>query len=157
MGYRCPEGTPALARIRCYRSAAATTGSSGSFVNLSWDAESTTPAKRGIEHSTSSNQEQIVIEASGVYDLTGAIKLVGGTWDELRASVEVDGVARHTPNCGSSTGLLGLTSGPATLVLACSLDLTAGQVVRVRIASVGQATVSLDVGETDTWIELRQR
>jgi hypothetical protein len=156
MAYSIPTGVPRGAVIRCYRSAATTTGTSGTFVNVSWDAESATPAKFGITHSTSSNPEQIVCARAGDYDLVGAIKLAGGTWDEIRASVEVGGVAKHTPNGGASSGLLGLTSGPGMLVLACTLRLAVGDVVRVRVASVGQANVMLDVGETDTWLELRQ-
>lgn len=139
-----------------YRSSALTTGASGTFVNVPWDAESAAPAKFGFTHSTSSNPEQLTCARAGSYLLTGAIKIGSGTWDELRGSVEVNAVARHTPNVGASSGLLGLTSGPNTLALACPLQLAVGDVVRVRVASVGQANVSLDVGETDTWLELRE-
>jgi hypothetical protein len=47
-----------------------------------------------------------------------------------------------------------LSPGPSTLVLSCPLRLVRGDVVRIRIASVGQGSVSLNVGETDTWLEL---
>jgi hypothetical protein len=146
------------AEVRCYRSAAFTTSSSGTFVSLEWDAESSAPIKLGIEHSTSSSSENLTCEVAGTYDLKASIKVVGGTWDEIRARVEVNGVAKDTsPVLGATGGLLNLVAGPGTLTISCTLWLVAGDVVRVRVASVGQANVALTVGETETWLELVQR
>jgi hypothetical protein len=141
-------------RVRCYRSAALATGSSGTLVVVPWDAESSVPAKYGFTHSTSVDAENIVCTIGGDYQLTAHVKLVAGTWNEMRGSVEVNTTPKHTPNCGAAGGLLGLSPGPSTLVLSCPLRLVRGDVVRVRIASVGQGSVSLNVGETDTWLEL---
>jgi hypothetical protein len=141
-------------RIRVYRSAALTTGSSGTFVVLPWDAEHSTPTKYGFTHSTSSNAENITCGIGGECRLVGALKFASGTWDEIRASVEVNTIAVHTPQIGASAGVLGLVSGPNTLILDCPLWLARDDVVRIRIASVGQSNVPLDVGDTDTWVAL---
>jgi hypothetical protein len=154
VSYSIPIGSVFGGGIRCYRGAALTTGSSGTFVVLPWDAESATPTKYGFTHSTSASPENITCTIGGTYLLNASIKLTDGTWDELRASVEVNTIALHTPNCGASTGLLGLVSGPNTLIIGCPLRLVRNDVVRIRIASTGQSNVSLDVGETDTWFEL---
>ncbi len=141
--------------IRVYRTAALSTGSSGTLVVVPWDAESAVPAKYGFTHSTTSNSEDIACLVGGDYLLTASVKLVAGTWNELRGSVEVNTTPRHTPNCGAAGGLLGLSPGPGTLVVSCLLRLARNDVVRLRIASVAQGSVTLDVGETDTWLDIR--
>jgi hypothetical protein len=145
------------AEIRCYRSAAFTTSTSGTFVSLEWDVESSAPIKLGITHSTSSSPENLTCDVPGVYDLKASVRIVGGTWDELRGRVEVNGNPKHTMTLGASTGLLGLLTGPGTLTISCTLWLAANDVVRIRVASVGQANVALTIGETETWLELVQR
>jgi hypothetical protein len=145
------------AEIRCYRSAAFTTSTSGTFVSLEWDAESSAPIKLGITHSTSSSPENLTCEVPGVYDLKSSTGIAAGTWDEIRARVEVNGNAIHAITLGASTGLLGLLTGPGTLTISCTLWLAANDVVRVRVASVGQASVAITAGETTSWLELVQR
>jgi hypothetical protein len=145
------------AEIRCYRSTAFTTSSSGTFVSLEWNAESSAPIKLGVTHSTSMSPENLTCEVAGTYDLKASVKVVGGTWDEMLARVEVNGNLTHAFTLGASTGLLGLLTGPGTLTIACTLWLAANDVVRIRIASVGQANVALTTGETETWLELVQR
>jgi hypothetical protein len=148
------SGVARRGRIRLYRSSALTTSSSGTFVVLPWDAESSTPTKTGFTHSTSVSAENITCEIAGRYQVNGVVKLSSGTWNELRVSLEVNGTAKATPNAGASSGLLGLATNPGSQVISCVLSLAIGDVVRVRIASVGQSSVALDVGETDTWLEL---
>lgn len=121
---------------------------------MPWDAESATPTKSNFTHSTSSNSENITCVVAGTYLVCGLLKLVGGTWDELRVSVEVNGSAQNTPNAGSASGLLGLLAEPGSVSFSQLVHLAVNDVVRVRVASVGQSTVALDVGETDAWIEL---
>lgn len=155
MGYVPQTGVSRRrATIRCYRSAALSTSTSGTFVVVPWDAESTTPAKTNITHSTSSSAENITCQFAGSYLVAGLLKLTGGTWDELRVSVEVNGAAQNTPNAGSASGLLGLTAEPGSVSFSQLVHVAANDVVRVRVASVGQSTVALDVGETDAWVEL---
>lgn len=144
------------AEIRCYRSAALTTGGDGSFVVLPWDTESATPTKIGFAHSNVSSIENITTQVDGTFQLNAAIRIAGGTWDEIRGSVEIDGVAVHAPTVGASSGLLGLLAEPTTLGFSVPLWLTAGQAVRVRVASVGQANVAITVGATNTWLAMRQ-
>jgi hypothetical protein len=145
------------AEIRCYRSTAFTTSTSGTFVSLEWNAESSAPIKLGITHSTSSSPENLTCEVAGVYDLKASVMIAAGTWDEFNARVEVNGNLKHAITLSASTGLLGLLTGPGTITIGCTLWLAANDVVCVRVASVGQANVSLTVGETATWLELVQR
>lgn len=156
MGYTAQSGVSRKrSMLRCYRSAALSTGSSGTLVVLPWDAESSLPKKTNFTHSTSSSSENIICDAAGDYEIRGAVKLAAGTWNEIRGSLEVNNAPVYTPNCGASGGLLGLSPGPSTLVIASpSIRLVRNDVVRLRIASVAQGNVSLDVGETDTWLEI---
>lgn len=154
MGYRGQVGRSRLGGIHCNRSAAFATTTSGSYVTIPWDAESATPPKSCFAHSTSVDSENIVCLVPGRYLATGSVELVSGTWDELRASVEVNGVAVATPNVGSSSGLLGITAEPAAVSFSLVLHLALNDIVRVRVGSAGQSNVALDVGATDTWIAL---
>lgn len=152
MSYSHPEGLGRRGRICVYRSAALSTGSSGAWVVLPWDGESTVPAKYKFTHSAGS--ELITCDQTDNYKITAAIKIVAGTWNEFRGSLEIDGVAIETPNCGASGGLLGLSPGPSTLVISRPVRIAKDSVIRLRIASVNQGSVALDVGETDTWLDI---
>lgn len=151
-----PIGRILPAELKAYRSTAATTGSSGSFVVLGWDAESTSPSKRGLTHSTSSNTDIITITRDGVYSVEGAITLNSGTWDMFQISVEVNTIQKAVYTIGAASGLLGLTSNSTTGGIKCTFPLSKDNQLRIRVSSSGQSNVSITTGETVTWLHVRE-
>lgn len=149
------------AEIRVYRSAALSSGASGAAFSVPWDAESSDPAKIAFAHDNAIDPEQIEVQQTDRYTFTGAVKLGAGAWTEGRVAVEVDldgggFVAVYTASCGGSSGVLD-AMGPASIPIAFQRDLTEGAIIRVRTTVVGTAGLALDVGELDTWLEIRGR
>lgn len=137
------------------------TGASGIYAPIAWDAESSSPSKVGLTHSTSVDPHLIACSRSGLYLFTANAKISDGVWTEFDARLEFDMgsgfEARPVVACpGGAVGVLDAATGPGTCAISCTCDMAAGDVVRLSCASIGQGSVALVTGEAFTWLEIRQ-
>lgn len=134
--------------IRCYRSAALSTAGGGALTTIGWDAESATPVKTRITHSTSSSNELVTIVDDGIYEVHLHVNVAGGiALASCTGEIQIDTVprARFVGPANTSAGVV---------VLRDLVALTSGQALRVQVAS--NVTADLVVGEAGCYFALRR-
>lgn len=158
MGYRTPVGIARSgAAIRVYRAAALNAGNNPTPAEILWDATAASPAKVGFEHSTVSDPAAVIVDATGAgrclvkaaVAVAGAVELT-----EFRVELLLNGAVVRRRRIGASAGLLDPVPGPWTLAIGGVLDLSAGDVLRLRNLVAGVSNHPLLTGDAETYLSI---